>query len=294
MSAVGGREEPRAGRSGRGSPRRSSRRRAHARAEPAARRPARARARRAARRPRAGSPRPRRRRARPRGQLAEDVRNGLDGPVHVLVGVRERDEQALELRRRDVDPALEQAAEEERRSARCRRARRRRSSGRSRPPSGTASPSRRLAGRCRTSRRPSSSRAPSCFEPLVDGVVAQPPQHGDPGGGGERVPGERAGLVDVDRPARGGPCTSARPPNAASGSPPPTILPRMVRSGRTPKRSCAPPRATRKPVITSSKTSSAPLASQSRRSASRNPGSGGTTPMFPATGSTTIAASPSP
>ena len=62
----------------------------------------------------------------------------------------------------------------------------------------------------------------------------------------------------------------------------------------TPKRSCAPPRATRKPVITSSKTSSAPEASQSARSASRKPGSGGTTPMFPATGSTTIAASPSP
>ena len=87
---------------------------------------------------------------------------------------------------------------------------------------------------------------------------------------------------------------SARPPNAASGSPPPAILPRIVRSGVTPKRSCAPPRATRKPVITSSKTSSAPAASQSIRSASRKPGAGGTQPMFPATGSTRIAASPSP
>ena len=46
--------------------------------------------------------------------------------------------------------------------------------------------------------------------------------------------------------------------------------------------------------MTSSKTSSAPLASQSARSASRNPGAGGTQPMFPATGSTRIAASPSP
>ena len=62
----------------------------------------------------------------------------------------------------------------------------------------------------------------------------------------------------------------------------------------TPYRSCAPPRATRKPVITSSKTSSAPLASHSARSASRKPGAGGTTPMLPATGSTRIAASPSP
>ena len=67
---------------------------------------------------------------------------------------------------------------------------------------------------------------------------------------------------------------SARPPNAASGSPPPTIFPRIVRSGRTPKRSWAPPRATRKPVITSSNTSSAPEASQSARSASRKPGCG--------------------
>ena len=64
----------------------------------------------------------------------------------------------------------------------------------------------------------------------------------------------------------------------------------MVRSGLTPKRSWAPPRPTRKPVITSSKTSSAPAASQSARRASRNPGSGGTQPMFPATGSTKIAA----
>ena len=67
----------------------------------------------------------------------------------------------------------------------------------------------------------------------------------------------------------------------------------MVRSGRTPNSSCAPPRATRKPVITSSKTSSAPDASQRLRSASRKPGAGGTTPMFPATGSTMMAARPS-
>jgi hypothetical protein len=47
-------------------------------------------------------------------------------------------------------------------------------------------------------------------------------------------------------------------------------------------------------VITSSKTSSAPLASHNFRNASRKPGPAGTTPMLPATGSTTIAASPSP
>ena len=46
--------------------------------------------------------------------------------------------------------------------------------------------------------------------------------------------------------------------------------------------------------MTSSKTSSAPEASQSARSASRKPGSGGTTPMLPATGSTMTAASRAP
>src|ERR671930_343166 len=58
-------------------------------------------------------------------------------------------------------------------------------------------------------------------------------------------------------------------------------------------RSCAPPLATRKPVITSSKTSRAPLASHSRLRPSRKPSAGGTTPMFPGTGSTKTHAAPS-
>ena len=70
--------------------------------------------------------------------------------------------------------------------------------------------------------------------------------------------------------------TSARPPNAPTGSPPPMTLPRHVRSGRTPSRPWAPPRATRKPVITSSKISSAPTRSHSARRPSRKPGRGGT------------------
>src|SRR2546423_15413015 len=41
-----------------------------------------------------------------------EVCNGLDGAVDVGVGVREREEHRLELRRRDVDPALEQVPEE--------------------------------------------------------------------------------------------------------------------------------------------------------------------------------------
>ena len=87
---------------------------------------------------------------------------------------------------------------------------------------------------------------------------------------------------------------SRRPPTAAQGKPPPITLPRTVRSGRMPKSSCAPPRPTRKPVMTSSKTSSAPLASHAARSSSRKPAAGGTTPMFAAIGSTTTQAISSP
>jgi len=75
--------------------------------------------------------------------------------------------------------------------------------------------------------------------------------------------------------------TSPDPPKAASGSPPPTIFPRMVRSGLTRSAPARRRARTRKPVITSSKTSSAPDASQSARSASRNPGNGGTQPHVP-------------
>ena len=58
------------------------------------------------------SPRPRPR-SSPRAQVAaEELTDGLHGAVDVLVGVRERDEHRLELRRRDVDAALEQVAEE--------------------------------------------------------------------------------------------------------------------------------------------------------------------------------------
>src|ERR1019366_8441067 len=68
------------------------------------------------------------------------------------------------------------------------------------------------------------------------------------------------------------------------------ILPRIVRSGATPNCSWAPPRATRKPEITSSKMSSAPVASARSRSSARKPGSGGTRPMLAGTGSARIAA----
>ena len=66
----------------------------------------------------------------------------------------------------------------------------------------------------------------------------------------------------------------------------PITFPKQYRSGRTPNRPAAPSRPTRKPVITSSKMRSAPTASQARRSPARNPGAGGTSPMFAAIGST--------
>ena len=83
---------------------------------------------------------------------------------------------------------------------------------------------------------------------------------------------------------------SARPPYAPTGRPPPMILPRHVRSGRTPNTCCAPPAAARNPEITSSNTSSVPARSQSDRSPWRNPACGVTRPMLPAIGSTKIAA----
>ena len=72
------------------------------------------------------------------------------------------------------------------------------------------------------------------------------------------------------------------------------ILPSVVRSGGFRSAACAPPSATRNPVITSSKISSAPCRAVSSRSASRNPGAGGTQPMLPTTGSTITAAILSP
>ena len=79
---------------------------------------------------------------------------------------------------------------------------------------------------------------------------------------------------------------SRRPPKAPTGSPPPITLPKHHRSGVTPDQPVAPAGPRRKPVITSSKISSAPAASQAARSPSRNPGAGATRFMLAATGST--------
>ena len=65
----------------------------------------------------------------------------------------------------------------------------------------------------------------------------------------------------------------------------------IVRSGSTPVSSWAPPALTRKPVMTSSKTSSAPCSVASPRNSSRNPHAGRTRPMLAGYGSASTAAS---
>ena len=79
--------------------------------------------------------------------------------------------------------------------------------------------------------------------------------------------------------------TSARPPKAAAGSPPLITLPKVNRSASTPSRPYQPAGLTRKPVMTSSRISSAPCAAVSSRSRALKPGSGATTPMLAAAAS---------
>ena len=87
---------------------------------------------------------------------------------------------------------------------------------------------------------------------------------------------------------------SPRPHRTEIGKPLPSALPRVVRSGVTPNRSCAPPGACRKPVMISSKIRSVPASVHASRSVSRNPGSGSTTPALWKTGSRITAAIVSP
>ena len=83
---------------------------------------------------------------------------------------------------------------------------------------------------------------------------------------------------------------SARPPNAPNDIPPPIYLPKLVRSGFTPRTDCSPPGASRE-VITSSRISSAPAFVAASRSACRNAGSAAMHPPPPIIGSRMIAAS---
>ena len=84
---------------------------------------------------------------------------------------------------------------------------------------------------------------------------------------------------------------SARPPNAASGRPPPTILPRSVRSGSDAVallRAAARDAEARDHLVEDEQRAGRVAERAQRLEEARL---GGTTPMFPATGSTMIAAS---
>ena len=116
-------------------------------------------------------------------------------------------------------------------------------------------------------------------------LVGGQPQRGQPGGGRDRVPRERAGLVDRAPPAPA--ATSRRPgrrtprPGSRRPSPCRTSPGRAPSPRRAPSRPHWPRRDARKPVITSSLTNSAPWRLQVSARNALKPGSGGTTPMLP-------------
>lgn len=87
---------------------------------------------------------------------------------------------------------------------------------------------------------------------------------------------------------------SARPATALTGQPPASALPYTARSGVTPKCRAAPPSASRNPVMTSSKTSTAPARSVSSRTRSRKPALGGMAPALHIIGSQMTAAISAP
>ncbi len=87
---------------------------------------------------------------------------------------------------------------------------------------------------------------------------------------------------------------SLRPATHAPGIPPATIFAKLERSGRMPYSTCAPPEDTRNPVTTSSKISSVPVASVTRRSSCRNSGRIGTCPKLDPVGSRMTAATARP
>src|SRR5947208_13292026 len=126
---------------------------------------------------------------------AVEVCNRLHRPLDLLVAVRSRDKQSLELRGREVDPALEQVAEERAVAIGVRRL-------------GVGEiPYRSLAHEQRRHRadplHPAERRqarfepGPALLELLVDVRLAQTLQHRERGSGRERVSAQRAGLVHL-------------------------------------------------------------------------------------------------
>ena len=83
---------------------------------------------------------------------------------------------------------------------------------------------------------------------------------------------------------------SFRAAKAPTGSPPPMTFPKVTISAAILRRSCAPPGAKRKPVITSSKISRLSCFEVISFNPSKKPDCGGIQPIFPATGSMIMAA----
>ena len=79
--------------------------------------------------------------------------------------------------------------------------------------------------------------------------------------------------------------TSARPARAPPGMPPATTFASAVRSGVTPISACAPPGDQRKPVTTSSNTTSVPWARAAAAIAATRAGASGTAPQAAPVGS---------
>src|SRR5580704_463767 len=101
-----------------------------------------------------------------------------------------------------------------------------------------------------------------CLGSPLREAVGDESQGRDAGDGAERVGVEGAGMRD----RRCQQLEQICPP----GSPPAITLPRMLISGVIPSVDCIPPGATRKPVTTSSKMSTVPLALHAARATAMN------------------------
>ena len=189
---------------------------------------------------------------------------GVDRAVDVGVGVGEAREQRLVAARREVHAAVEQAVEEARVALVVGGPAPRRSCAPARRAKNTPTSVNACVTCAATPARRTPSRRPS-REPGRDRLRARRTRRRRAAASAARPAAVASGFPDSVPAWYTGPSgasssiSAAGPPTAASGSPPPTTLPKIERSGVMPKRSCAPPTPTRKPVITSSNTSSAPL-----------------------------------
>ena len=216
-------------------------------------------------------------------------------PVDVGDGVRRREKAGLELGGGEVEASVEHRVKkssiEVRIGSLCRseisdRAlREEEADHRSRPGDRMRDP---VAGEQRV--EPLRETPRNLVELPVDARIREGAQGRDPGRHRKRVARKRPGLIDRALGRELGHDVGPSAEGADRADRPPMILPKVVRSGRMPSRSWAPPGATRKPVMTSSKIRIAPWRAVSSRKPARKPGAGNTSPMLPTYGSTMTAA----